>query len=85
MDPAAWSSAFSAAYRDLGRRAMRRLRTVLDPYDAPSPAEFFAVASEMFFDDPLHLKRGYPAVYAQLALFYRQDPAAQWALRAEAL
>ena len=83
MDPAAWSSAFAAAYRDLGRRALRHLRTVLDPYGAQSPAEFFAVASEMFFDDPPGLQRGYPAVYAQLALFYRQDPAAHWALPAE--
>ena len=82
MDPVAWSSAFAAAYRDLGRRAMRHLRTVLDPYGAQSPAEFFAVASEMFFDDPPGLQRGYPAVYAQLALFYRQDPAAHWALPA---
>ena len=72
------ASAFADAYRDLGRRALRRLRTVLDPYAAESPAEFFAVASEMFFDDPPGLQRGYPAVYAQLALFYRQDPAAHW-------
>lgn len=82
MDPAAWSAAFAAAYRDLGRRTLRHLRTVLDPYAAESPAEFFAVASEMFFDDPLVLQRGYPAVYEQLALFYRQDPAAH--LRAHA-
>lgn len=79
MDRAAWGEAFSGAFKHLGRRALRRLETVLDPYAAESPAEFFAVASEMFFDDPLHLKRGYPAVYAQLALFYRQDPAAHWA------
>ena len=83
MDPAAWTAAFSDAYRHLGRRALRRLRTVLDPYGAQSPAEFFAVASEMFFDDPPGLQRGYPAVYEQLALFYRQDPALLWAVRAE--
>lgn len=83
MDRAAWGDAFSGAFKHLGRRALRRLETVLDPYAAESPAEFFAVASEMFFDDPPHLKRGYPAVYAQLALFYRQDPAALWALQAE--
>lgn len=75
MDPAAWSEAFAAAFRDLRRRALRRLQTAVDPYAAESPAEFFAVASEVFFDDPLRLQRGYPAVYEQLALFYRQDPA----------
>lgn len=78
MDQAAWRAVFSDAYRHLGRRALRRLHTVLDPYAAESPAEFFAVASELFFDDPLRLQGGYPAVYAQLALFYRQDPAAYW-------
>lgn len=75
MDPGAWSAAFAAAYRDLGRRALRRLSTVVDPYAAESPAEFFAVTSELFFDAPRDLQRGYPAVYEQLALFYRQDPA----------
>jgi Mlc titration factor MtfA (ptsG expression regulator) len=79
MDPAAWKSVFADAYRHLGRRALRRLRTVLDPYAAESPAEFFAVASELFFDEPLNLRGGYPAVYEQLALFYRQDPAVHWA------
>lgn len=83
MAPAAWTAAFSDAYRHLGRRALRHLHTALDPYAAESPAEFFAVASEMFFDDPPGLQRGYPAVYAQLALFYRQDPAAHWPAPAE--
>ncbi len=78
MDPAAWRAAFADAYRHLGRRALRRLHTVLDPYAAESPTEFFAVASELFFDHPPSLRDGYPAVYAQLALFYRQDPAAHW-------
>lgn len=83
MDPVAWSTVFAAAYRDLGRRTLRHLRTTLDPYAAQSPAEFFAVASEMFFDHPPGLQRDYPAVYAQLALFYRQDPARHWAARAD--
>lgn len=78
MDRAAWSEALADAYRDLGRRALRRLRTVLDPYAAESPGEFFAVASELFFEAPLLLQRGYPAVYAQLGRFYRQDPAGHW-------
>ncbi len=78
MDGAAWTEAFAGAYRDLGRRTLRRLHTALDPYAAESPAEFFAVASEAFFDQPPSLKHGYPAVYRQLALFYRQDPAAHW-------
>ncbi|MBC7623041.1 MAG: zinc-dependent peptidase [Aeromicrobium sp.] len=47
----------------------------MDPYASESPAEFFAVISEAFFELPNEIKRAYPDVYAQLALFYRQDPA----------
>jgi Mlc titration factor MtfA (ptsG expression regulator) len=50
----------------------------LDPYAAEDPAEFFAVVSEAFFEMPLMVKRLFPAVYEQLALFYRQDPAQRW-------
>jgi Mlc titration factor MtfA (ptsG expression regulator) len=45
----------------------------LDDYAAESPAEFFAVASESFFSDPLPLSRAYPAFHALLTRFYRQD------------
>lgn len=49
---------------------------VLDPYGAEDPAEFFAVATEAFFEDAAALKEHHPALYAQLRGFYRQDPAA---------
>jgi MtfA peptidase len=49
----------------------------MDPYGSESPAEFFAVASETFFERPESLATGYPAVYAQLKAFYKQDPQAQ--------
>ena len=49
----------------------------LDPYAAESPGEFFAVMSESFFETPDLLREIYPAFYAQLALFYRQDPASR--------
>ncbi|WP_161782303.1 zinc-dependent peptidase, partial [Oleiagrimonas soli] len=38
------------------------------------PAEFFAVASEHFFEDPANLRRNLPEVYRQLELFYQQHP-----------
>ncbi len=40
-----------------------------------SPAEFFAVATEFFFEDSRRLLARYPELYDQLRLFYRQDPA----------
>jgi hypothetical protein len=47
----------------------------IDPYGSESPAEFFAVCSETFFELPHLLRDEYPRVYAQLSAFYRQDPA----------
>ncbi|HEX7559928.1 MAG TPA: zinc-dependent peptidase, partial [Usitatibacter sp.] len=51
----------------------------MDPYAAESAGEFFAVASEAFFETPELLAPAYPAVYGQLRLFYRQDPLARLA------
>lgn len=49
---------------------------VIDPYGCEAPSEFFAVTSEAFFVDPAALRRHWPVLYAALAGFYRQDPAA---------
>jgi MtfA peptidase len=77
MAPAAWSVAFAAAYEEIAARAERGEDTILDPYAAEDPAEFFAVVSECFFEAPWFLKEEFPAVYEQLARFYRQDPSAR--------
>ncbi|MFZ1642092.1 MAG: M90 family metallopeptidase [Candidatus Contendobacter sp.] len=72
-----WSRAFTAAYAHLSRAVDRGRPTALDPYAADSPAEFFAVASEAFFETPAVIADAYPAVYIQLRAFYRQDPLAR--------
>lgn len=69
-----WISAFSAAFEDFRVRVDSGEDTELDPYASESPAEFFAVMSEAFFQTPRLLRQEYPAVYRQLQLFYRQDP-----------
>ena len=51
--------------------------TLLDPYAAESPGEFFAVMSESFFETPDMLRKEYPALYELFSRFYRQDPAAR--------
>ena len=50
--------------------------TVMAAYGATNPAEFFAVATEHFFERPAELREYYPGVYEVLKGFYRQDPAA---------
>jgi MtfA peptidase len=51
--------------------------TLLDDYAATDPGEFFAVATEVFFDRPVDFHDAKPELYDVLASFYRQDPAAR--------
>jgi MtfA peptidase len=48
---------------------------LLDAYAGVNPGEFFAVATEVFFDRPVDLERMHPDLYDVLRGFYRQDPA----------
>lgn len=75
MDRRAWIQALEDAYHGFCDAVERGKDTWLDPYAAEHPSEFFAVASEAFFQAPREMRRRYPDFYAQLALFYRQDPA----------
>lgn len=72
-----WSRVFAAAYEDFCARVDRGEDSLIDSYAAESPAEFFAVTSEAFYEIPRAVQASYPEVYRQLALFYRQDPAAR--------
>lgn len=74
MDGGRWSAVFRAAFEEFGRQVERDEWTEIDPYGAEDPGEFFAVASESFFETPEILKRTWPGVYEQLVLYYRQDP-----------
>lgn len=74
MSADAWLDAFEPAYDDFCARVDHDEETLIDPYAAEHPAEFFAVLSETFFTEPDLLDALYPMVYRQLAIFYRQDP-----------
>jgi len=50
---------------------------LVDPYGATNPGEFFAVATEIFFNRPADVAVQKPDLYAVLRDFYRQDPAAR--------
>ncbi len=78
-----WTRAFDAAYRDFCARVERNEETGVDPYAAESPAEFFAVLSEAFFEIPGIVRAQHPEVYGQLAAFYRQDPGRRLAAAGE--
>jgi hypothetical protein len=74
-----WAKAMQSAFDQLNAEldANPDAETAIDPYAAEDPAEFFAVTSEYFFSAPDLLAEAFAAVYAQLALFYRQDPLAR--------
>jgi Mlc titration factor MtfA (ptsG expression regulator) len=72
----AWARVLGEDYEALLRDIEDNHRTLIDRYGATSPAEFFAVATETFFEQPRQLKERHPALYEQLAAFYQQDPAA---------
>jgi hypothetical protein len=77
MDRKRWLAAWDAAYDAFCDQVDRGRDTLIDPYASEQPAEFFAVLSEAFFTLPQSVLSTYPELYAQLALFYRQDPAAR--------
>ncbi len=78
MDHKQWVAALTAGFADFQRRCSDGESIGIDAYGATSPAEFFAVLSEVFFERPGIIHRHYPAVYDQLQQFYRQDPLQQF-------
>ncbi len=84
LDREAWADALYAEYDAFTDRCDQLpehrwerdpILSLLDPYGAQHPAEFFAVASEVFFVEPGALLETLPALYALLQAFYLQDPA----------
>jgi Mlc titration factor MtfA (ptsG expression regulator) len=72
-----WAHVLGAEFNELSTRLHAGRRGDIDPYGATSPAEFFAVVTEMFFEKPSALKRRHPDLYEELATFYKQDPGAR--------
>ena len=72
-----WYRVTEAEYRRLVGQARRNEVSLLDHYGASNRAEFFAVATECFFEQPGAMKRQHAELYGVLRDFYRQDPA-EW-------
>ncbi len=70
-----WIKVFDAEFERFRAEVEAGRETFLDPYAAEHESEFFAVASEAFFESPNALRRLYPALYDLFRDFYRQDPA----------
>ena len=70
-----WARVLGENYEEMLDDIFERRRPILDPYGATNPAEFFAVATETFFEEPERLKREAADLYAALQKFYGTDPA----------
>jgi Mlc titration factor MtfA (ptsG expression regulator) len=70
-----WAEVCGKAFLNLRDRVSRGKSTFLDQYGATNEAEFFAVATEFFFDKPMAMQRHEPDLYGLLRDFYGQDPA----------
>ncbi len=69
-----WSRVMREEYEALRARAAAGVRTDINPYATTSPAEFFAVATESFFQEPHRVHRDHPALFGELARYYGLDP-----------
>ncbi|MDO6514608.1 zinc-dependent peptidase [Neptuniibacter sp. 2_MG-2023] len=69
-----WHDIFTTAWDRLQHDYKKHRPLPLDDYALTDPAEFFAVCSETFFEDPKNMKAHMPEVYRLLCQFYRQQP-----------
>ena len=79
-----WHEIMSAEYRALREALQAGEKPLIDPYGAEDPAEFFAVCTETFFEQPQLLKAQHPRLYATLKDFYGADPA-DWPTQTQAV
>lgn len=73
-DAQQWATAFREAFARHERDVKRGRSTAIDPYGATDEAEFFAVVTETFFEQPADLRIAEPELYRQWSKFFRQDP-----------
>jgi len=69
-----WSHVLGTEFSALRARAAQDQASLFSDYGASDPAEFFAVISEVFFEQPQHMAAEHPALYRELTEFYRIDP-----------
>ncbi len=74
---AAWAGVLSEEYEALQKKKKKRRRSVMSKYGATNPAEFFAVATETFFEKPRQMQKRHPDLYDELKDYYKLDPA-EW-------
>ncbi len=73
-DSDAWQQVVTHEHTMLVEAAQHHRPTLLDHYGATNRAEFFAVATETFFERPRELEREHAQLFSLLQKYYRVDP-----------
>ncbi len=73
-DRLSWSEVMKMEFAALRAADETGIPTLLDTYGASNPAEFFAVATEAFFERPRALGRERPRLFAEMERYFRQNP-----------
>ena len=69
-----WAQVLGGEYDALQDKTRRRRKSVINKYGATHPAEFFAVATEAFFEKPRQMNKKQPELYEELKSYYKMDP-----------
>jgi hypothetical protein len=69
-----WAQVLGEEFAKLQEAANVGQPSLLSHYGATNPAEFFAVSSEVFFEQPERMEEGHPELYSELSRFYRVNP-----------
>lgn len=77
---AGWARVLGEGYEQLRGDSRSSRKSEMDKYGATDPAEFFAVATECFFEKPVQMRKKHPELYEELKVYYRLDPAAEPAM-----
>ena len=70
-----WPKVLGREFDRLQADALWQQPSLFSYYGATNPAEFFAVVSEVFFEQPQRFSAEHPALYGELTRLYRVDPA----------
>jgi Mlc titration factor MtfA (ptsG expression regulator) len=71
-----WAAVLSRDFSKLRHDVFHQHQGVLDHYGATNPAEFFAVATETFFEKSEQMAEHHPELFAEFEQYYRVDPRA---------
>jgi Mlc titration factor MtfA (ptsG expression regulator) len=69
-----WAKVLGDEFKELKKKSSKYKKTTMDSYGATNPAEFFAVATETFFEKPIQMHQKHPELYEELKDYYRLDP-----------